>query len=266
VRFTSIDGRLRHHQNGDGEPPRDYRELTADELSAYGSVVLLAAHSSVNACEVDPAGAFANNVLGFIGLVHKLRGQRLIFASTSSVYVQTGARPADEADVLPEPACAYDSHKRVIEQYVGVTYPNHYALRFGTVCGPSPNVRTDVLLNSLVWSAVKEGRVRVANRLKRRPLLGINDLCRAVEALLTAEAEPGAYNLASVNVVIGEVADYVADRFGVPTVEVESQTLYDMTISTAKFERAYKFEFRDTVPGLVDELAVAFEPAVCATK
>src|SRR5262249_29835026 len=114
--------------------PCDYRDLSADELAAYCAVVLLAGHGSVVTCERDPPAAFANNVGGFVELVHKLRGQKFLFASTGSVYVQTGGRPAIEAAPLPPAACYYDLHKRQIEEYARLAYPGrHYALRLGTV-------------------------------------------------------------------------------------------------------------------------------------
>ena len=87
--------------------------------------------------------------------------------------------------------------------------------------------------------------------------MGIPDLGRAVAALLERPAAPGAYNLASVNATVGEVADYVAGRFGVPCREVERPTLYDMAVSTAKFTATTGVRFADTIPGLVEELAAS---------
>jgi nucleoside-diphosphate-sugar epimerase len=231
-----------------------FQDLTAEELSAFDSVVLLAGHSSVAACDRSPAEAFANNVTAFVDLVHKLRGQKLIFASTISVYVDTGGRLATESDPLPDPVSYYDFHKQELERYARLAYPSSYALRLGTVCGPSPAIRTELLLNSLVWSALHKGYVEVANSSAHRPLLGVNDLCRAVEAIITRPVEPGCYNLASVNARIGEVAEYVATRFGVPCREVERPTRYDVQVDTSKLRSAAGLEFTDRVPSLVDAL------------
>jgi nucleoside-diphosphate-sugar epimerase len=242
---------------GSGTVPnrrRRYQELTAEDLSEFGSVVVLAGHSSVAACDREPVASFANNVAGFVELVHKLRGQKLIYASSISVYINTGVRPAEESDTLPAPVSSYDLHKQTIERYAALAYPYSYGLRFGTVCGPSPSLRTDLLLNSLVRSAIFSRQVQVANRQASRPLLGINDLCRAIELLLTRPVLPGCYNLASVNVTVGEVADYVAGRFGVPCVEVERLNRYDIRVDTGKFRTASGLEFRDTVVSLVEAL------------
>jgi nucleoside-diphosphate-sugar epimerase len=247
---------------------KPFQDLTAEELAACGSVVLVAGHSSVAACEGAPAEAFTNNVAGFVRLVEKLRGQKLVFASTVSVYVHTAGRLAREADPLPEPVCHYDFHKQTIERFARLAYRNSFALRFGTVCGPAPHARPDLLLNSLVRAAVCDGRVEVANPAASRALLGIGDLCRAVEAILTRPVPPGCYNLASANARVGELADYVARRFRVPCRAVERPTPYDIRVDTEKFRAAAGLEFRDTIETLVEALAAFYarpEPAPGAT-
>lgn len=250
----SVDPGLRGTRGPAPNDPRRYQDLAADELAAFGSVILVGGHSTVTSCAQEPDDSFANNVAGFVGLVHKLRGQKLIYASSISVYVRT-ERDATEDDPVPEPAAVYDLHKQTIERYARLAYPNAYGLRFGTVCGPAPNMRTELLLNSLVRAAVTEGRVRVSNPATHRPILGIGDLCRAVEAVLDRPVPPGCYNLASANTRIGVLAAWVAERFGVPVVEGVGQTPYDIRVSTDRFRAAAGFEFRDTVESLTDALA-----------
>jgi len=254
VPVRSVDLGLRGTPGPAPNECRPYQSLTADELGAFGSVVLLAGHSSVGACDCAPEEAFTNNVAGFVGLVHKLRGQQLLFASSISVYVRTHGRAAAEGEPLPEPVCYYDLHKQLIERYAALAYPSSYALRFGTVCGPSPNLRPELLLNSLVLSALRTGRIHVANRPVSRPLLGIGDLCRAVQVILTGAAPPGCYNLASLNATVGEVADEVARRLGADCQEVSAETKYDIRVDTGKFRRASGLDFRDDLPGLVTAL------------
>jgi nucleoside-diphosphate-sugar epimerase len=231
-----------------------YQALSKAELNRFDTVVLLAGHSNVGDCDRWPQEAFANNVSGFVDLVHKLDGQKLIFASSISVYVDTFGRLASEDDKLPEAVCVYDLHKQMIERYAALANRNYFALRFGTVCGPSPNLRTDVLLNSLVWSAMRKGHLEVANRQVHRPLLGIFDLCRAVETIVTESPPPGPYNLASTNVRIGDLVDGLASRLQVPCIEVERATKYDIQVMTDKFCRMSGFEFEDSVESLTDAL------------
>src|SRR5260370_19562991 len=136
---TGIDAGLRSATHIGPQPPRDFRDLTADELARFDAVVLLAGHSSVAACDREPRAAFANNVSAFVELVHKLRGQKLLFASSISIYVRTPGGPAVESQPLPPPVSFYDLHKQMIEQYPPIPYPNSYPLRLGTFCGPPPH-------------------------------------------------------------------------------------------------------------------------------
>ena len=258
VPVCSVDLCLRGSHGAVPNLCKPYQDLTSTELAEYGVIVLLAGHSSVAACDKSPAEAFANNVTGFVELVHKLSGQKLVYASSISVYVRTDGRLATEAERLPEPVSAYDLHKQTIERYAALAYPNGFGLRLGTVCGPSPNTRTDLLLNSLVWSAVHRGHIQVANCEAHRPLLGIHDLCRAVEAIVRQPVAPGCYNVASVNATVGEVAEYVIGRYRVPSVEVERDNRYDIRVDTAKFRAAAGMRFKDTVPGLVEGLTAFY--------
>jgi nucleoside-diphosphate-sugar epimerase len=192
--------------------------------------------------------------MAFVDLVHKLHNQKLIFASSISVYVDTHGRQAKEIDPLPEPVSYYDFHKQTIERYAALAYPNSFAIRLGTVCGPSPNMRRELLLNSLVRSAIQDGQIQVANRQASRGLLGIRDLCRAIEVLIGNPISPGCYNLASVNVKIGELADFVARRFQVPCFEIEHANKYDVQVDTHKFREATGMLFQDGIDGLIDDL------------
>jgi nucleoside-diphosphate-sugar epimerase len=236
-----------------------YQDLSARQLADFDSIVLVGGHSSVAACDREPAAAFANNVTSFVDLVHKLQGQKLIFASSISVYVKTDGRLARETDTLPEAVAVYDLHKQIIERYATLLYANHYALRFGTVSGASPVMRDELLLNSLVRSALDKGELEVANRSASRPILGLGDLCRAIEAIIAGKVSPGCYNLASTNVRIGEVADYVAGRFHVPCREVVRPNKYDIRVDTQKFERASGVMFLDSVASLVDGLEAHYQ-------
>jgi nucleoside-diphosphate-sugar epimerase len=238
-----------------------YQDLTAGDLDDFDAVVLLAGHSSVAACDRAPGEAFANNVAGFAGLVHKLRGQKLVYASSISVYGNTGGHIVTEDDPLPAAASCYDFHKQTVERYAALAYPNSCGLRFGTVCGPSPNLRPELLLNSMVRSALREGVVRLANPHAHRPLLGINDLCRAAHAVLTRDIPPGIYNLASVDARIGDVALQVARRFGVPCVGADLPSNYDVRVDTRKFTAASGLEFRDDVAGLTEALVAHYSSA-----
>jgi nucleoside-diphosphate-sugar epimerase len=251
----------------DAAPPRPvlptswgwvrYQDLSAKQLTEYETVVLLAGHSTIAACAAEPVKSFENNVSGFVELIHKLRGQKFIYASSVSVYVETEGPFGEGAD-LHQPAEIYDFQKQEIERYAKfIGCPHTYGLRFGTVCGPAPNMRP-TLLNGMVQSAVRDGRVVVANPNNYRPLLGLGDLCRAVETIITGSVVPGVYNLASTNIRIGAVGNFVAHRLGVPVVAGTGTTPYNIQVMTSRFCREANFEFRDTLESLTDALTEHF--------
>lgn len=70
----------------------------------------------------------------------------------------------------------------------------------GTVCGSSPNLRSDVMLNAMVHDAVQKGEVHLYVRNIRRPVLGISDLCRGIQDIIAFNKDVrGLYNMASFN-------------------------------------------------------------------
>jgi len=65
----------------------DMRDITAEFLAGFDTVICLAAHSSVLMASTDPKGAVQNNVINLERLIQlMLPNQRLIYASSASVY------------------------------------------------------------------------------------------------------------------------------------------------------------------------------------
>jgi len=108
----------------------------------------------------------------------------------------------------------YDFTKYASDAVSKLLYENFYALRFGTVCGPSENIRLDVMINKMVWSGLTRGKIEISNPQISRPILGIHDLCRAVELIVTGGDTPGIYNLSSFNTKVGSLGVEVAKILG----------------------------------------------------
>ncbi len=234
---------------------RDYRGLTVDELEPYAAVILLAAHSSVAMANRDVGAAFANNLVGFQELTTKLRrNQRFIYASSSSVYSGSGATVVDETWSRFNVSNMYDLSKYSADGLAGISGLDYYGLRFGTVNGASPNLRTDLMINRMVMTAAAEGRIELFNPGIHRPILGLADLCRAVQAILLGPPRPGIYNLASFTTTVGAVADAVAACLGVDIRRGQDGAAYDFSMTATKFAAAYDFTFVETVDSVVDSL------------
>ena len=251
------------NDEGSGE---DFKDLTSKHYDDYDTVILLAGHSSVKMSEGNLNSCFNNNVRNFIDLIEKLDGQRLIYASSSSVYGSVGGKTVNEKYYGFEPYNQYDISKHTADLYAQKSDVEYYSLRFGTVNGCSPVLRTDVMINAMVNSALRDGHIKLYIKDTMRPILGINDLCRAIMFIVESDEDKrGLYNLASFNKTAEQIAYEVADVMGVEVKEyktdptqvknVKSQTkAYNFSISTLKFRKEFKFKFQDTVESLTTDL------------
>lgn len=238
----------------EGEWQRNYATLTRADLSSIAAVVLLAGNSSVKACK-DAHQALLNNVAAFVNLMEIIGDRRLIYASSASVYGCTGTIPQTEDAPFHRPLTYYDLQKHEIEQYASLFRKDAYGLRFGTVNGVSPNPRFDLVINAMCQAARRDGLVTAVNPQVNRAILGLGDLCMAVESILgTLGSNAGIYNLSSFNATIAEIASAVARRTGARVEMVEAPIVYDVRMSTEKFSDTFSFTFRDSLRGLVEEL------------
>ena len=249
-----------------GKKDVDFKELTRDYYSEFDNIILLAGHSSVKMSEGGLNSCFNNNVRNFIDLIEKLDKQKLIYASSSSVYGSVGGKTVNEKYFGFEPYNQYDISKHTADLYAQKSDVEYYALRFGTVNGYSPFLRSDVMINAMVNSAINDGLIKLYIKDTMRPILGINDLCEAIRYILASDEDKrGLYNLASFNKTAEQIAYEVANVMGVQVQEFEadptqikntkSQTkAYNFSISTLKFRREFGFKFKDTVESLATEL------------
>jgi UDP-glucose 4-epimerase len=183
--------------------------------------------------------------------------ERLVFMSSSSVYSGV-AGDATEDLRLSRPETCYDETMYERDLYAAAAQKDCYGLRLGTVCGASPNLRSDLMLNKMYLDATNSGVIRVANPERSRPILAMTDLCRAVHRLVQwPQRVPGIYNVASFNSTIGELAAETARLLNAVVKLLPPSSGYDMRISTEKFSRCFDFPFQGTIASILDDLASA---------
>ena len=228
---------------------KDYRSLGRRYLSEFSHVVLLAGHSSVQACASAPVNAADSLVIGLRRLWTCLTPQqRLIFASSASVHAPAGQQRL------------YDKLMRSREELLLAMMPGYaLGLRFGTVCGLSANTRDELMLNSMVSSALADKQVRLSNAAARRPVLGMADLLRAVDRILDGHVPYGAaYNLCSFNSTVGEMGDRVAQLRGVPMRRVVDSKTYDFVMENAP---VFDGVCEETIDTIVESLVAHYKAA-----
>ena len=245
---------------------KDYRDLDKSFIDKFDVVILLAGHSSVKMCEGKFRSAFENNVTNFINLLSKITTQKFIYASSSSVYGSVGGKTVDESFYEFKPYNQYDISKHIIDLYAEKSDIEYYGLRFGTVNGYAPIMRNDVMINAMTTSALDNDEIKLYIKDIMRPILGIEDLGRALVAIIESDIDQrGIYNLASFNKTAEQIAYEVSNETGVKVRHYESDLItitniktqtktYNFSISTKKFEKSFDFKFRDTVASITNSI------------
>lgn len=250
-----------------GADRTDYHTLTSEFIRPFNVVILLAGHSSVNSCIGDINSPWVNNVTNFKQLTELMdSGQTLVYASSASVY--GNSRPGTmhkESDDNFLPISNYDITKYALDMQAQLAIAQGkkiIGLRFGTVNGCSPVLRTDVMINSMYDSAICNKEIVITNKHISRAILGINDLCCAI---LTCIRYPvvGIYNLSSFNNTVKEIADAVSRTLDVPIREGKANgPAYDFALDCSLFSRTFDFTFTDTPVTIVNTLNIGYDSAI----
>jgi nucleoside-diphosphate-sugar epimerase len=216
-----------------------YRETN---FPGFDIIINLAAHSSVALCQMYPDSAKYNNLERVKEILENLTSkQYLIHASSASVY-GIGMIKSKETDELPLPSNLYDETKMAADEIILSALESGKkitSLRFGTVSGISPSTRVDLVLNAMVLSALESSQISVINPEIRRNLLFIDDLIEAIFRLML-ENVPGIFNLGSLNLTIGSLANSISKLFPAK-IRIEQNgdpSPFDFHLDTSKMENA----------------------------
>lgn len=246
------------------------------DISMYDCIILLAGHSSVKMCD-DMESSYYNNVDNFVKLLGKInKTQKFIYASSSSVYGNTGDKIVDETHNNFEPNNYYDLTKKIIDMYAQLSEVEYYGLRFGTVNGYSPIFRNDIMINAMMFNALKDGNINLYVKDIKRPILGIKDLVKAICTIIDNGTfdKRGLYNLCSFNSTPEEIAYKISSKFNIKVKELEVKDVnkitnvklqansYNFSINCNKFVANFNFEFKETIDSIVQEIVDNFDTMI----
>jgi nucleoside-diphosphate-sugar epimerase len=160
-------------------------------------VVHLAGVSNEPTAEFNPESSLDVSIRGTEAVIKGCKEvgvPRLVYASSCSVYyTETPVDTIWDEETEVDPRAAYSKGKREAELRLMEAADKNFCpvmLRKGTVHGMSPRMRYDLVVNTFSKDAYQKGRLTIhAGGRMWRPLLDLEDACKAYIASLDAPAE-----------------------------------------------------------------------------
>ena len=245
---------------------KDIFDLSVEDLEGYEQVVFLAGLSNDPMAEFSPSKNFIFNAaapayLGYIA--KKAHVRRYVYACSCSVYGFTEDELYDET----RPAISsypYGISKLQGEQAALQLQDDKFSvisLRKGTVCGYSPRMRLDLIINTMFKTALRDSVITVNNPSIWRPIVSTRDAARAyIRAIEASYQISGVFNIASGNYTVGEVADRVRQAIEERTghkVSLQIKSVQDFRnykVATQKAQNVLSFHPQDDVGSIVANL------------
>jgi nucleoside-diphosphate-sugar epimerase len=257
----------------------DIRDREAMKAAIQGSqaVVHLAAIVGDPACRQQPELATSTNrdaSIALYDLAEEAGCERFIFASTCSNY----GRMADPSVMMDEssalaPISLYAETKVAVEQFL-LSRPSTNrckatCLRLSTAHGLSPRMRFDLTVNEFTREVVLDRDLLVFGKQFWRPYAHVDDIARAVRAVL--QAAPGlvafeVFNLGDTRenytkqMLIDELLTLMPSaRIGYKEVNEDPR---DYRVNADKIKTRLGFAITKTVPESMREIARALKAGV----
>ena len=215
---------------------RDHQKLNSI-LNDYDSVIWLAALVGDGACSINPALTQEINAESVKNLTKNYSG-RIVFLSTCSVYgAQEGVLSEDSST---NPLSEYASSKLIAEKYLEDS--NVIIFRLGTLFGISDQysrIRLDLVVNILVTKALMENKMSVFGGDQWRPLLHVNDVANAIDAIIDTNVN-GIFNLHYENFKIIEIAEEIQKKITTSEIIKTPMEFQDARNYQVTSEKLYK--------------------------
>ena len=248
-KVTIVDLEWFGNNTGQKVTNKDIFDINNNDLSNFDCVVFVAGLSNDPMADYSPAENFIYNAAcpSYLAYVAKKAGvKKFVYASSCSVYGFTDDKFSTETDptVTQHP---YGISKLQGERGVLQIADDNFkviALRKGTVCGYSPRMRLDLVLNIMFKNAISNNIITVNNPEIWRPILSIQDAIQAYVNAVEIDAPSGTYNVFSDNYQIKELAEIVknkVEKFIEKPIKIKTLNIQDVRNYKVSLEKAKKF-------------------------
>ena len=187
----------------------DIRNFNFERLGKFDCVIDLAYLSNDPLCEVDARHTWESGPLAVYKILEfckKRKIKKFIFASSGSIYGLKNEKKVTEELGL-DPLTDYNKSKMICEKVVESYNKdlNTVIIRPATVCGSSPRLRLDVVLNLFCYQAYFKKKISILGGKQTRPLVNINDMVRSYEFFINKNLT-GCFNLGFENKTVKQIA------------------------------------------------------------
>lgn len=244
-------------------------ELLGKTIPGHDVVIHLACISNDPSFDLNPELGKSINLDAFEPMVQIAKEggvKRFIYASSSSVY-GIKDEPQVTEDMELTPLTDYSRFKAMCEEILAKYQSDDFTtvtIRPATVCGYSPRLRLDLVVNILTNLAINKGQITVFGGSQKRPNIHIEDMTDLYVQLLDMPSEKiagGIYNAGYENHPVAELASIVKDVVGDQVEIVTSPTddLRSYHVSSQKIRDELGFIPSRTIDDAVKDLKKAFD-------
>ena len=177
------------------ETVKDIRDVELSDVEGFDAVLHLAGLSNDPLGYLNPELTYEINHRASVRLAQlakQAKVERFIFSSSCSNYGSADDQLLRE-DAPFNPVTPYGKSKVLAERDISAMADDNFSpvfLRNATAYGVSPRLRFDLVLNNLVAWAYTTGKVYLKSAgTSWRPIVHIEDISRAFEAVLNASRE-----------------------------------------------------------------------------
>ena len=247
---------------------KDVRKLNQKDFKNQDIVINLAYLSNDPLCEINGRDTWEIGPLSTyqqLDFSVKSGIKKYIFASSGSIYGLKKEKNVTE-DLGLDPITDYNKSKMICEKVVEAFKEkiSTTILRPATVCGFSPRLRLDVVLNLFCYQAYFEKKITILGGNQIRPLVHIKDMIRAYEFVINRKIN-GCFNVGFENQKVNSLAKNISKIFNCKLITKKSNDPRSYKINSDKiisngFEP--KYSSLDAILDLKKEFDNGFKPSI----
>ncbi|MFC1990594.1 NAD-dependent epimerase/dehydratase family protein [Chloroflexota bacterium] len=246
-------------------------QLMRSLSSEATDMIHLASIANDPCSDLDPAITYAVNrdaVAQVVDAARECGVKRFMNASSSSVYGVKEEESVTE-ELSLEPITLYAKLKAESEQIVASATSEEFttvSIRSATVCGVSPRMRFDVIVNIMAKAAIVDGVITVFGGDQYRPNIHIDDITDLYVILVEmpgGKINGKVFNVGSTNHTVKEIAEMARKETGaVINIDNNVTDSRSYRISSERIKRELGFEPGKTIRQAIKDIKEAFASGV----